>query len=44
MIVVAVVMLVMAVMFFEMLRTPAGIEREHRIEQGKDLLEHQNRH
>ena len=34
-IVVAVFIVVMAVMFFEMLRTPEGIEREHRIEQHK---------
>ncbi len=34
-IVAAVVILVMAVMFFEMMRTPAGIEREHHIEQRK---------
>ena len=34
-IVVAVVILVMAVMFFEMLRIPAGIEREHHIERRK---------
>ena len=34
-VVVAVVILVMAVMFFEMLRIPAGIEREHHIEQSK---------
>jgi hypothetical protein len=33
--VVAVFMLVMGVMLFEMQRTPAGIEREHRIEQGR---------
>ncbi len=34
-IVVAVVVLATAVMFVEMLRLPAGITREHRIEQGK---------
>lgn len=34
-IVVAVFILVMAVTVFEMLRTPAGIEREHRVERGK---------
>jgi len=33
--VVAVVILVMAVMLIQMLRVPAGIEREHHIEQGK---------